>query len=378
MTTSSFLSEQATAHPAGLIDTGSLRLMRSLAFEAEHSRSLPPAVLDHIYARRWFQLMVPRACGGLETSLPKAVQLFEALAWAEANTGWCVNLGAGANMFAGYFDAATATSIFSDPHTCCAGSGAVSGRATRAEGGYRLSGRWKYASGANHATHFTANAWLLDKGEKAIEQEGQPAFRSFIVPAGQVLNHHNWNAIGLRATSSNDFEIKDVFIPDAQVFNLQQASAFAGGPLYRFPFARLAVIDMACMLTGIALRFMELYEALAIEKKPLHSDQLLWNHPVARSIYECRGKAFLAARAEMYAALGEIWRLYEAGREAAPEALNTFDNIAKGAAGSARDLINALYPLCGMSILDPGTELNKVWRDAMTVSQHYLLSPLNV
>ncbi|WP_118972538.1 acyl-CoA dehydrogenase family protein [Taibaiella koreensis] len=377
MTTSPLLSAQAVAHPATLLDAGTIRLLREHAFRAEEARSLPAPVLDLIYERRWFQLMVPRACGGLELSLPEAVRWFEALAWAEANTGWCVNLGAGANMFAGYFDAGTATAIFNDSRTCCAGSGAISGTALQTEGGYLLTGRWKYASGANHATHFTANAWLHDAAGTAITHEGEPLFRSFIVPAAQVLNHRNWNAIGLRATSSNDFEIRDIFVPDTHVFNLQQASGFANGSLYRFPFAQLAVIDMACMLTGIALHFMALYEELAEKKKPLHGEQLLRDNPVARSIYEPAGRSFLKARDAMYTALGEIWQLYEDNQQATPEALSTFDVAAKNAARSARDLINALYPLCGMSILDPGTELNKVWRDAMTAAQHYLLSPLN-
>lgn len=364
-------------HPQSLLDAESIRLIREHTFTTEQAGSLPAPVLELIYSRRWFQLMVPQSCGGLELSLPEAVRWFEALAWADANVGWCVNLGAGANMFAGYFDQQTASAIFSDPHTCCAGSGAVSGKATRTEGGYRLTGRWKYASGANHATHFTANAWLLDTEGQMIMEEGQPVFRSFIIPAAEILNHRNWNAFGLKATSSNDFEARDVFVPDAHVFNLQQASAFAAGPMYRFPFAQLAVVDMACMLTGIALHFMELYAALAHDKKPLHGDQVLEENPVARSLYEQASGTFLEGRMAMYRSLQELWDIYAAGQTADESALKAFDVTARTAAKRAGELIHTLYPLCGMSILDPESELNKVWRDAMTASQHYLLSPLH-
>lgn len=364
-------------HPQSLLDAESIRLIREHTFITEGARSLPEPVLELIYSRRWFQLMVPRSCGGLELSLPEAVHWFEALAWADANVGWCVNLGAGANMFAGYFDQQTADAIFSDPHTCCAGSGAVSGKAIRTTGGYRLTGRWKYASGANHATHFTANAWLLDEEEQAITKEGQPVFRSFIVPASEILNLSNWNAFGLKATSSNDFEAMDVFVPDAHVFNLQQASAFADGPMYRFPFASLAVVDMACMLTGIALHFMELYASLAHTKKPLHGDQTLEEHPIARGLYEQASRMFLEGRIAMYRSLEELWDVYAAGQTAHTAMLKTFDVTARDAAKAASELIHTLYPLCGMSILDPESELNKVWRDAMTAGQHYLLSPLH-
>src|SRR5690606_29831941 len=115
------------------------------------------------------------------------------------------------------------------------------GQAKVTEGGYVLSGRWKYASGANHATHFTANAWLVDDA-----QQKEPAFRSFIIPAHEVLNHRNWEAIGLKSTSSNDFSIDKIFVPHSATFSLSQPSTQSKGALYQFPFSTLAIVNMAC------------------------------------------------------------------------------------------------------------------------------------
>ena len=363
-------------HPRELIGQDITTRLREYTVETEQNGSLPSAVLDIIYQERWFQLLVPAAFGGLEVTLPDAVKLFEALAWADANIGWCVNLGAGANMFAGYLDAVVAKNVFSDPKTCCAGSGAITGTARQTEGGYILSGRWKYASGANHATHFTANAYLQDEAGHTLTEDGQAVFRSFIVPAEQVINHHTWNALGLKATSSNDFEIREVFVPDAHTFTLLRPSDFAQGPLYRFPFAQLAVVDMACMATGIALHFIDLYAELAQHKKPLHSDKLLQDHPAARATFHKVQQRFTAARTAMYEELQAIWDIYAQGLQANDAALHQFDTTCRKAAQAAREVMNELYPLCGMSILDPVTPLNKVWRDGMTALQHYLLSPL--
>ncbi len=367
----------ATTHPREILGQHITAQLRTYTADMEKSGSLPPAVLDIIYQQHWFQLLVPAAFGGQELNLPDTVQLFEALAWADANAGWCVNLGAGANMFAGYLDAAFAASVFSDPTICCAGSGAVSGKARRTSGGYMLSGRWKYASGANHATHFTANAYLLNEEGEALIEDGQAVFRSFIVPEAQVFNHRNWNAIGLKATSSNDFEIKEIFVPDTHTFTLLRPSAFAQGPLYQFPFSQLAVVNMACMATGIALHFIDLYIELAGNKKPMHSEALLGDIPAATLIFDKAYKNFMTARAAMYHELQVLWNLYAQAQTADATALQQFDTTCKQAAQAARALMNELYPLCGMSILDPSGALNKVWRDAMTALQHYLLSPLN-
>jgi alkylation response protein AidB-like acyl-CoA dehydrogenase len=364
-------------HPKEILPESLVKEIRNYTFETEAARSLPQTVLDIAYGQQWFQLLVPKAFGGKELALPETVRLFEAITWADANVGWCINLGAGANMFSGYLEEGVANSIFNSAKTCCAGSGAISGKATKTQGGYMLTGRWKYASGANHATHFTANAYLLDENGNNIIEDGTPVFRSFIIPADKIINHKNWNAVGLCATSSNDFETIDVFVPFEHTFTLLKPSAFAQGPVYRFPFNMMAVVNMTCMITGIALHFLDLYEELAATKKPLHSDLLLKDNPVAISIHEQAANNFHTARNLMYKELESVWQYYEQGKiEADEKSLDRLRKVTNQAAKKSRELIDALFPLCGMNIVSPQSELNKVWRDAAVASQHYLLSPL--
>lgn len=363
-------------HPKEILPEGLVNEIRNYTFEADATGSLPQAILDIIYDQQWFQLLVPKNFGGKELALPDTVRLFEAITWADANVGWCVNLGAGANMFSGYLEEALAHSIFNSAKTCCAGSGAISGKAIKTQNGYLLTGRWKYASGANHATHFTANAYLLDENGNNIMEGESPVFLSFIIPADKIINHKNWNAVGLCATSSNDFEAINVSVPFENTFTLLKPSAFAHGPVYRFPFSMMAVVNMTCMITGIALHFLDLYEELATTKKPLYSDLLLKDNPVAVSIYKQAANNFHQARNSMYEQLESVWQYYEQGLEADEESLNRLRKTNNHAAKVSRELIDALFPLCGMNIISPQSELNKVWRDAAVASQHYLLSPL--
>lgn len=363
-------------HPETVIDKDALQHIRANALATEILQRLPQDTLELLYKNRWFHVLVPEVLGGQEMSLPEVVRLFEALAWADANVGWCVNLGAGANIFAGYFDAETGKEIFLPAQTCCAGSGAVTGTARQVSGGYQVSGQWKYASGATHATHFTANCYLLDKKGEQIKSDGEPVFRSFIFPAEQVTILDTWHVIGLKATSSNDFKVEDIFVPEAHTFSLLQASAFAQGPLYHFPFEQMAVVNMACMLSGIALHFIDLYRELAAHKKPLHGNGLLAENETAKELERKATTAFYTVRAHMYHTLQLTWKEYAAGQTAGEALLQALSRDARKAAEEARQVMYDLYPLCGMSILNPGSELNKVWRDAATAGQHYLLSPL--
>lgn len=363
-------------HPETIISKEALEHIRAGALATEVLQRLPQDTLDLLYRNRWFHVLVPEVLGGREMPLPEVVRLFEALAWADANVGWCVNLGAGANIFAGYFTEQVGREIFTSAQTCCAGSGAVTGTALRVPGGYKVNGQWKYASGSTHATHFTANCYLLDENGQQLQSNGEAIFRSFIFPAEQVTVLDTWHVIGLNATSSNHFKVEDIFVPEAHTFSLLQASAFAQGPLYHFPFEQMAIVNMACMLTGITLHFIDLYRELAAHKKPMHSNNLLSENEQAKEIESKATTAFYTAREHMYHTLQLTWKEYAAGKTAGTALLQALSRDARKAAQEARQVIFQLYPLCGMSILNPATELNKVWRDAATAGQHYLLSPL--
>lgn len=363
-------------HLNQLIGDKELKIIREQAFAAEDSGMLTGEVLDLIYQNRWLQVLIPIRCAGLEWHLPRVVSLFERLAYADANVGWCVNLGAGANMFAGYLGRESAQEIFRSPETWCAGSGAISGQAKKCAGGYIVSGLWKYASGSAHASYFTANCFLFDEHNNVIKESGRQAFRSFIFPADKVAIKATWSVTGLKATSSNDFSVSEIFVPEAHVFSLLRPSDFAGGPLYRFPFSVLAVVNMACMPTGIALHFLELFEALMNRKRPLHLDGLLNQQEQVLALFQSAKNTFLEARSAMLDALDAAWAPFEAGKRADTAQLQRLISCSRNAAAKARDLIHELFPVCGMDILYSGAELNKVWRDMAAAAQHYLLSPM--
>lgn len=350
--------------------------VRDHAFAAEQNRLLSKPVLDLLCDLDALRIMVPASCSGGEWKLPDVVRFFEALAWADGNTGWLVNLGAGANMFAGYFEESVSKNIFQDRQVWCAGSGATTGKALKTTGGYLVSGRWKYASGSAHATHFTANAVLHDTAGRPLLKDGRPDFRSFIFDRKDVTVYDTWHTTGLCATSSNDFSVDHLFVPDTHVFSLTQPSVFADGPLYRFPFEVLAVVNMACMPVGMGMHFIDLFYELIAHKKPLYGNMLLKENDIVKRTIEAVIPPFLEARSQMYDSLESSWKFYEEGTTADADKLNDVCRSSGNAAKLARKLVFELYPFCGMNMVFSTSELNKVWRDISVASQHYLLSPL--
>ena len=69
---------------------------------AEKTGRLTDKQLEIIYARKWFNLFVPKNLGGLELDLIEGLKTEEEIARIDGSLGWTITLCAGANAFAGY------------------------------------------------------------------------------------------------------------------------------------------------------------------------------------------------------------------------------------------------------------------------------------
>ncbi len=256
-------------HPAVFLPAGVAASLRTSAAAAEEQRDLTPAQLDTIYGEQWFRFFVPAMYGGQPLSLPDAVRLEEAISWADGSAGWTVTLCAGAGWFTGFFPLSATgsspsalTSFFSDRQLCLAGSGAPSGRADQLPEGYRVSGRWQYASGALHATGFTANCVIHSEGRPVLNEDGTPQIRAFLFKKEEVFVHRDWDTIGLIATASHAFEVRDRIVPADRCFRIAPENAAIDEPLYGYPFLQLAEVTLAACLSGMAMHFVDCCERL--------------------------------------------------------------------------------------------------------------------
>src|SRR5690606_14879798 len=124
------------------------RLVRDHAAEADRRFALTDDVVRALVQHRLFRLWIPLRYDGLELGLPDALEIYQAAARIDGSFGWAVMIGAGGGLFAAFLDEAPARTIFAPANAVIAGSGAPEGHAERGPGGYRVRGRWRYASGA--------------------------------------------------------------------------------------------------------------------------------------------------------------------------------------------------------------------------------------
>ena len=354
-------------HPSHFIDAVTAAVIRQFAPAAEKLGQLHPEQLSEIYRHQWFHLFVPARYGGLERSLPEGIRIEEGLAWTDGSTAWVVTLCSGANWFSGFLSPRLAAKIFADPKVCLAGSGQPSGTAVKMNGGYKINGLWHYATGAPHATHFTANCIVETSNHSTGASTG---IKAFLFLKEEVDIIQNWNTIGLQATASESFKVTDKMVGEDRCFLIDAANAQVDSPLYRYPFLQFAEATLAANHSGMAVRFFDVCKEIFREKKkPGSNDEM---YQAAEELLALANQKLQVLRDAFYAALQQSWKACVNNCEQ-PEIYTEVSKTSRRLAITARQLADELYPFCGMTAADPSTEISRVWRNMHTASQHALL-----
>lgn len=349
-------------------------LIRSTAPRAEERGRVDENLIAELKEHRLFRLWLPRTFDGEELSLPASCLVYEAAAYEDGATGWTIMIGCGGGLFAATLDPAAAREIFSDPGAVIAGSGKPSGTARRVDSGFRVDGHWRYASGAYHATWFTANTILHEAGRRVHDEHGQPVIRAMAFPADGVDIVPAWKVTGMRATASEDFTIRDRFVPDYRTFDVF-GPPLEDGPLYRYPFRSLTEASVAAVSLGIARRALDEWRGFARSKVPPDGGPPLSSQPYAAMRYAEAEIALASARAYWWEQLSSSWDAVVGGGTLDDQGSARVTLAAHHAARASAQAVDLVRDASGMSALFDASEIGRCWRDVHAVSQHVSVAP---
>jgi alkylation response protein AidB-like acyl-CoA dehydrogenase len=347
--------------------------VKTYAALSEEMGKLHPEILALAYQENWFKLFVPTVYGGPGRKLPEILRLEEELAEADGSLGWTITLCAGAGWFAGFLNPDLAAEIFADPEVCFAGSGAVGGVAIKTESGYLLNGKWNYASGALHATIFTANCTLKDKnGDDILDENGEPEIKSFILKKDEVAILPGWSYFGLIATGSHAFEVENLKIPENRTFKINQHIEIADAG-FDYPFLQLAETTLTVNSLGMTNHFIQLVEDafyLRTGLKRYNDEQVSFFTNELNSCKQTIGDL----RTEFYNTFDLSWNKLVNHHEIDNDTLAKVSAISRKLAHACWRTAARLFPYCGLEAAKKESEINRVWRDIHTASQHALLT----
>lgn len=358
-------------HPSFYLQPDWVKTLRDSSAEAESMAKLHSKQLTIIYEQSWFKLLIPVAYSGREMSLPDLVRLEESISWADGSVGWVVTLCCGAGWFGGFLAPEKAKTVFSDPQVCLAGSGAATGTATINGNSYIINGAWKYASGAHHATHFTANCIIKKGDETVMDEDGNPLILPFILDSKDVEVFPAWKYVGMMGTGSDAFRVADLKVNSDCSFKIDPVAAVVGGRLYQYPFMQLAEATLAANISGIAIHFMDLCAEIFAEK--LNEDRYSEGQKnVLNETLMQLTDDLESARSAFYKAVDHSWLALQNDNN--EQALQKVSLTSRQLAKTARECVDQLYPYCGLQAANPESQINRTWRDIHTASQHSLLT----
>jgi 3-hydroxy-9,10-secoandrosta-1,3,5(10)-triene-9,17-dione monooxygenase len=359
--------------------------VRAEAADAEraggYSKELHRAFVD----AGFFRILQPRRYGGYEWDLETFFGVTMAIAEGDLGTGWNLSLGsAHVLQVCAYFGEQAQDELFahrdgyfSSPHRA-----APVGMATKVDGGYRVSGRWEYSSGATHGSHFIATSM----GPGA---DGRMSVLAPIVPMEQVTVLDDWGVdttFGLRASGSNTVVIDDVLVPDHLVVDGAWLGAQhppegpIGFQLHRAPLytGRTMTIyygELAALLTGAARACVAEFERLVREKcTPLppviprieSPDFLRWLGQARRKTNAA--EALVRTVARRYVELGQRW--LDTGQPFTIADDDGLRNLALQAQELATEAVELCFRRAGASATRPGSVLERAFRDVSLAATH--------
>jgi indole-3-acetate monooxygenase len=348
------------------------RTAAELAPEAERARQLPDPLVAELARAGLFRLCVPSAAGGLEAHPATLVAAVEALAAGDAATAWCVAIAATSGLLAGYLPEASAREIYAEPTTVVAGVFAPRGRALPEGDGFRVSGRWPFASACRH-TDWLMGGCLVEGG--APLPNGMPDVRLLLAPTEAFTIHDTWHVMGLRATGSHDIELAGEHIPAERGASVFSDPPVQDGPLYAFPLFGLLALAISAVCLGIARGALDDLVALAGGKVPTGGRRTLAERSTVQADVARAEAALRAARALLDDAIGEAWEHAVAERHVGVPGRAGLRLAATHATAVGVQATETAYRLGGGSALYDSSPLQRRLRDAHVATQHMLVAP---
>jgi alkylation response protein AidB-like acyl-CoA dehydrogenase len=342
------------------------------AAQTDSLRRLTDEVVRALRDNGLCRLMVPKRFGGYQTSIRTYIDVMAEIGQGCGSTAWVASLINVCEWLAGLFPDRAQRDIWgADPDAWIAGSLAPNGNAVPVDGGWRVTGRWPWASGSMHAQ------WVACGIHMANERGEMTNLGLSLMPIADVTVEDTWFMVGMKGTGSNTIVAADVFVPEHRF--LPYPPAFEGRyrtehvdePVYRVALVPVTVLILAGSQLGAARAALDYVISKAKTRGITHT--------TFQRQADSSGFQMLVAEAAMKIDTAFL----HAGRAAddldrAADARRHPDLVERArvrmdtalAAKYAREAVELLVQAHGTSSLGDHNPLQRMWRDVHVASHH--------
>lgn len=368
-------SSAATGKQGGIDWTARARDLQPViaagADQTEKEGRVIAGVQAALHDAAMFKILLPKSYGGAEASPLEAMLVCEAVAEADASTAWCLGQALGCSFGAAYLAPEIAHKIFGPKDAVLAwGPPSMSAKAIKTEGGYRVTGEWRFGSGARNATWVGGHTPLCDADGTPIKDgNGRPILRTMLFPVSEVELIDVWNVVGLRGTGSDNYKVADQFVADSHTtWRDSDPDRREMGPLYRIPLLTIYGMLFSGLSLGIARTAMEEFKKLAAEKIGGGASTVLRENAVIQSGVAQAEAGILSSRSFLMAMIEEYWGVLCAGDKPSLDQRARLRLSITYAMNQARAAVNFAFQAAGTNAIFEANPFERCLRDIHTLA----------
>ena len=336
--------------------------------DAGETLSWPSVVA--LYREGLLSLKVPRDLGGPDVDPHLHLEVCDELCYINPSAGWCAFINSTSAAFLGAFLPDSGVKQVFAGHGMPIASGALipRGVATPVEGGWRVSGRWPFASGSAHSS------WLLAGFRIVRDDTPGPEHMVMAAPIAAVQFVDNWQVMGLKGTGSRDFVLNDHFVPEELAFDLITTDPRRGGPQFWLGRPGFVTPDHAAFALGVARRALDEIAAQAGSYSRGYltstiSQRGALQHDLGRCDQELR-----AARALCREAIADAWEFCLRGERPDLERQLRLRGACAYATDVACRVATTAFRYGGGGAIYNDRVLQRCMRDINAAAQHFMVN----
>ena len=318
-----------------------------------------------------FRLTLPHRDNGLELPLPALAQVAEIIAGADASAGWCLGQAFGCAMSAAFMDKVASQQVFGAREAVLAWGAGVQGRMEATDGGYLVSGTWRFASGSHHATWLGGHSKVFETdGNPREGASGRQADRTALFPREQAVMADDWHVMGLRGTRSEGYTVENLFVPEGLTLDRDTpAECQVDTTLFRFPTTNVYAAVFSSVALGIAQSAFDHLKALGMKKHARAAQTSMRDSPVFQAkLAELRAQ-LESARAYKHAIISEIWETVDNTGELTMDDRARIRLATTYAINEATSAVEQIYRLAGSTAIFDNEPFERRFRDIHALSQ---------
>jgi alkylation response protein AidB-like acyl-CoA dehydrogenase len=322
-----------------------------------------------------FRSSTPTRFGGDPMPAPEFLRVVERVSRADGSAGWVTAFGSSGTYLAA-LPLETQRKIYAEgPDQVFAGGLYPLQMAQPEKGGYRVSGRWRFASGCMGADWIGVGLRLPPSPDDP-PRAGPPVPVLAVAPASEVEIIMNWNVVGMQGTGSHDTRVQDKFYPYEWTCERGSASLI-DEPLFRYPALPLQAQVHAVVNVGLARAALDLLVDMAGGAKIIAGAPSLGDRAYYRTEWSRAQAKWQSLRLYFYDVAERAWAVVARGDVISPELEAEMRLSATYAAQSSAEVVQVAYRIAGMSAIEKTHRLQQIVRDSMVVTQHVAVNESN-